>query len=70
MINQGWMQKLAKSRPCQQSLFEHSLIELDVLLELLQILSLPRHYGLSAEEQKIHMVAILIHDVGKKTAIW
>jgi|GEM_PF-6006757 len=28
-----WKEKLAKRRECEQSLFEHSLIELDVLLE-------------------------------------
>jgi CRISPR/Cas system-associated endonuclease Cas3-HD len=70
MIERGWKQKLAKSHPIQQSLFEHSLIELDVLLELLPILSATRHYGLSDEEQQIMLVAVLIHDAGKESDAW
>jgi hypothetical protein len=48
----GWREKLAKRRGYEQSLFDHSLIELDVLLELLLILASPRHYGLREEGQK------------------
>ena len=54
----------------EQSLFEHSAIELDVLLELLPILASPKHYGLSEAEQKILAVAVLVHDVGKETDAW
>ncbi len=61
MVRRGWRQKLAKARPhaCpersrrEQSLFEHSLIELDVLLEPLPILGSVRHYDLSKTEVKI-----------------
>jgi hypothetical protein len=37
----------------ERSRREHSLIELDVLLELLPILESRRHYGLSVDEGKI-----------------
>jgi len=70
MIARGWRRKLAKGRPHEQSLFEHSLIELEVLLELLPILERPRHYGLIEEEQKILVVAVLVHDLGKEPDAW
>lgn len=70
MQARGWKRKLAKRRGQEQSLFEHSLIELDVLLELLPILERPRHYGLSATEAMILAVAVVIHDVGKETDPW
>lgn len=70
MQARGWRQKLAKGRPHEQSLFEHSLIELDVLLELLPILESPRHYGLSEAQERILVVAVLVHDVGKETGLW
>jgi len=70
MQARGWKGKLAKRRGFEQSLFEHSLIELDVLLELLPILARPRHYGLSETEQKVLAVAVLAHDTGKETDAW
>lgn len=70
MIERGWKRKLAKRRRYEQNLFEHSLIELDLLLELLPILASPRHYGLSEAEQEVLMAAVLVHDVGKETETW
>lgn len=70
MQTRSWNQKLAKRRGYEQSLFEHSLIELDVLLELLPILASPRHYGLSETENVTLAVAVLVHDVGKETDAW
>ncbi|MCI0407183.1 MAG: hypothetical protein L0191_01250, partial [Acidobacteria bacterium] len=70
MQDRGWKQKLAKKRAHEQSLFEHSLIELDVLLELFPILAGPRHYGLSEAEKKVLVVAVLVHDAGKETDAW
>jgi hypothetical protein len=70
MTARGWRGKLAKRRQYEQSLFEHSLIELDVLLELLPILVSPRHYGLTEGEQRTLAVAVLAHDVGKETEAW
>lgn len=66
----GWRQKLGKKGAYEQSLLEHTLIELDVLLELLPILSSPRHYNLSEAEQEILLVAVLAHDVGKEIEAW
>lgn len=70
MQARGWKSRLAKKRGYEQSLFEHSLIEVDVLLELLPILGDARHYGLSVAEQRILVVAVLAHDVGKETDAW
>lgn len=70
MQARGWKVRLAKKRAYEQSLFEHSLIEVDVLLALLSILGDARHYGLSAAEQRILAVAVLAHDVGKETDAW
>lgn len=70
MLARGWKQKLAKRRGFEQSLFEHSLIELDVFLELCPILASPSHYGLSETEQTVLATAILAHDVGKETDAW
>lgn len=70
MQARGWRHKLAKRRGYEQSLFEHSLIELDVLIELFPILAGPKHYGLSEAEKKILAVAVLVHDVGKETEAW
>lgn len=70
MQARGWKAKLAKSRSFEQSLFEHTLIELDVLLELLPILANPHHYGLSETEQKVLTIALIVHDTGKETDPW
>jgi hypothetical protein len=70
MLSRGWKQKLAKRRDFEQSLFEHSLIELDVFLELCPILASPQHYDLSETEQTVLAIAILAHDVGKETEAW
>ena len=69
MHARGWRAKLAKSRS-GQSLFEHSLVEVDVLLELQPILADARHYGLTESEGNILAVAALVHDMGKETDEW
>jgi hypothetical protein len=70
MASRGWKTKLAKKRGREQSLFEHSLIELDVLLEILPILAQSRHYDLTSAEQQILEVAVIVHDVGKERDEW
>jgi hypothetical protein len=73
---EGWMRarrwngKLAKRRGYEQTLFEHTLIELDVLLEVLPILGAPAHCGLSPAEERILIVAVIAHDAGKETEAW
>lgn len=69
-LTRGWRQKLAKRGAFEQSLLEHTLIEVDVLLELMPILSTPEHYGLTETEQKTLVIAVLAHDVGKETDEW
>jgi hypothetical protein len=70
MISRGWKRKLAKKRGREQTLFEHTLVELDVLLELLPILERTQHYGLTDTERKVLEVAVIVHDVGKERDEW
>lgn len=70
MAGRGWRGKLAKSGYYEQTLFDHSLIELDVLLELLTILAKPTHCTLTDTEQDILVAAVLAHDLGKETKDW
>jgi hypothetical protein len=69
MHRRGWREKLAKSRS-GQSLYEHSLIELDVFLRLAPIFRDPRHYGLSKQEENVLVVSFIVHDAGKETDEW
>lgn len=70
MIGRGWKLKLAKKGTYEQSLFEHSMTVLDVLLGLIPIIAHPKHYSLSEEEQIILAVSVLAHDIGKETDTW
>jgi hypothetical protein len=70
MISRGWKRKLAKKRGREQTLFEHSLVELDVLLELLPILERTQHYGLTETERQVLEVSVIVHDVGKERDEW
>ncbi|NLI12601.1 hypothetical protein [Pelotomaculum propionicicum] len=67
MLKRGWKELVAKSGAYQQSLFEHTMCELDVLLQLLPILRLPNHYDLKLEEEQILIVSVIGHDIGKET---
>jgi hypothetical protein len=67
MQARGWKAKLAKKRGHEQSLFKHTLIEIDVLLQVLPILADERHYGLSDAERRIVLVAVFAHDIAKET---
>ncbi len=69
MRQRNWREKLAKSRS-GQSLYEHSLIELDVFLQLAPMLRDRKHYGLSDAEENILMVSLIVHDAGKETDDW
>lgn len=70
MLNRGWKRKVAKRRQFDQSLFEHTLIELDAALQLLPILEQPYHFNLTAEEKHILIVSLVAHDVGKERSEW
>src|SRR6185312_4395187 len=69
MRQRNWRERLAKSQS-GQSLYEHSLIELDVFLRLAPILRDPKHYGLSDLEESVLTVSLLVHDAGKETDEW
>jgi hypothetical protein len=69
MRRRKWREKIAKSAS-GQSLYEHSLIELDVFLTLAPILRDPKHYGLTQLEEMILIVSLIVHDAGKETDEW
>lgn len=70
MRARGWHRLLAKRANFEQSLLEHSLLELDVLLEILPTLCKSNHYDLTLEEQQLLCVAVLVHDTGKESPEW
>jgi hypothetical protein len=53
MVKRGWKRLTAKRREFQQSLFEHTMVELDALISLLPILRKPNHFDLTEEEGKV-----------------
>jgi len=70
MVNRDWKRLVAKQKQFNQSLFEHTLLELDVTMQLLPILKLPGHFDLSPEEEQILVVAVIAHDIGKERREW
>ncbi len=68
MLNRDWKRKVAKRGGFNQSLFEHSVYELDALLTLWPILS--QGWGLSETDLAALVVGIVVHDVGKETPEW
>lgn len=68
MIQRAWKNKIAKRRGFEQSLLEHSINCLDVLLTLLPILK-PR-LNLSEEEEQALILGTAIHDVAKERDEW
>jgi len=70
MIDRNWKRLLAKKNVFEQSLFEHSMNELDALLQFLPVLSLDKHFSLSETEQKILIVSVIAHDIGKEKKEW
>jgi len=70
MLNRRWKQKIAKYRRFEQSLFEHTLVELDVTLQLLPTIRLPCHYDLTPDEENVLLLSVIAHDVGKERQDW
>ena len=66
MLNRGWKKLTAKRLQYEQSLFEHTMVELDALLSLLPILRQPNHFHLTEEEEKILIASVIAHDAGKE----
>lgn len=68
MISRGWKRLTAKRGSFNQSLFEHTIYELDALLILWPILS--RGWGLQEQDLAGLIVGTVAHDVGKETEEW
>jgi len=65
-----WRRLTAKSRGFEQSLFDHTRIEIDALLQLAPIFSRTNHFGLTEDELEILIVALMAHDMGKQLDEW
>ncbi len=70
MIKRGWKGLIAKRREYEQSLFEHTMVELDALISILPILKIHRHFGLTPEEDQILIASVIGHDTGKEKQEW
>lgn len=70
MLDRNWKRLVAKRKYFDQSLFEHTLVELDVALHLLPILSQPCHFSLSQEEGQVLLASLVAHDIGKERPEW
>jgi hypothetical protein len=68
MLARNWKRKTAKRGTFNQSLFEHSIYELDALLTLWPILS--QSWGLNETDLASLVVGVVVHDVGKETPQW
>jgi len=68
MIARGWKRRTAKRGSFNQSLFEHTIYELDALLTLWPILS--PSWGLTEDDMAGLIVGTVAHDVGKETPEW
>jgi len=68
MITRDWKRKTAKRGRFNQSLFEHSICELDAVFTLWPILSQSWH--LNETDLASLVVGIVVHDVGKETPEW
>ena len=69
MLQRGWKYKIAKRRrEYEQSLLEHSITCLDILLTVLPILT--KRLSLSEEEEQALILGIAVHDVGKERDEW
>lgn len=70
MIGRGWKEKGAKRGRFEQSLFDHSLIELDVLIALLPLLRETFTPSLAEQEEQVLIASVVAHDVGKELDEW
>lgn len=68
MIRWGWKDVIGKKRGFEQSLFEHSLNSLDMMLVLLPVLR--QELSLTEEEENALILAAATHDAGKGTPEW
>ncbi len=70
MMRRGWKRLTAKRLDFEQSLFEHTMVELDALLSLFPILRKAEHFGLVEDEEVILAASVIAHDAGKEKPEW
>lgn len=70
MIERGWKEKGAKRGKFEQSLFDHTLIEVDALITLLPLLRATFTPSLTEQEEQILLASVVAHDVGKELDEW
>lgn len=67
LIQKGWKRLLGKRIRYEQSLFEHSLNTLDVVLTYLPVFRQTWHPPLTLDEEVALIVTAVAHDAGKAT---
>ena len=70
MLNRGWKKLTAKRRSFEQSLFDHTVIEIDTLITLLPLLQQTFSPPLTESEEQVLLTSVLAHDVGKELPEW
>lgn len=70
MLERGWKEITAKSKRFEQSLFDHTLIEIDALITLLPLLRETFDPPLTEQEEQVLLISTLAHDVGKELDEW
>lgn len=70
MLNRDWKRKTAKRKQFEQSLFDHTLIELDALITLLPLLRETFVPPLTEQEEQVLLASVVVHDVGKELDEW
>ena len=70
MHNRNWKTKTAKRRNFEQSLFDHTLIEIDALITLMPLLQHTFSPSLTESEEQVLLTSVLAHDVGKELDEW
>ena len=70
MRDHGWKKLTAKRRSFEQSLFDHTLIEIDALITMLPLLRQTYSPPLTEMEEQILLTSVLAHDVGKERPEW
>lgn len=70
MLNRDWKEKTAKRKAFEQSLFDHTLIELDAFITLLPILRTTFSPTLTKQEEQVLLASVVAHDVGKELDEW
>lgn len=70
MLNRDWKEKTAKSKRFEQSLLDHTLIEIDAFITLLPLLRETFNPPLTEQEEQVLLTSALAHDVGKELDEW